>query len=284
MTVLVPLVVTLLSNIRGLSAADYHGGALREVDVRAMGWGESSARTICKNALMELHVREWGHGDRVAVLLHGMMGSSDSWWRVAPALADRGYRVLAIDLPGHGLSPRDVDLTVERAASAVVATAALWGGSAPTLAIGHSFGGLVLAAGIGELHPERTVLVDAPTSSRGGWDREEVRAEYEQDRRARTFEELRRTHPHYGEQDARVEARAAELFDPDTAAALASANGGSWPVPAGTIIIRAAPSDYVSDEAAELMRSKGVIIHDIPGAAHSIWYSHYDQFVALLLA
>ena len=88
------------------------------------------------------------------------------------------------------------------------------------------------AAAIGELHPERTVLADAPTSSRGGWNRDTVRAEYEQDRRARTFEELRRTRPHYSEQDACAEARAAELFDPDTAAASASANGGSWPVAA----------------------------------------------------
>jgi len=167
-----------------------------------------------------------------------------------------------------------------------VATAASWGGSAPSLAIGHSFGGLVLAAAIGELHPERAVLVDAPTSSRGGWNRDTVRAEYEQDRKARTFEELRQTRPHYSEQDARAEARAAELFDPDTAAASASAsaNGGSWPVTTGTIMIRAVPGDNVSDEAAELMRSNGVIVHDIPGAAHAIWYSHYDEFLALLPA
>ena len=72
-----------------------------------MGCRECSAQSICHSEVMELHVREWGHGDRVAVLLPGMMGSSDSWWRVAPTLADRGYHVLAIDLPGHGLSPKE---------------------------------------------------------------------------------------------------------------------------------------------------------------------------------
>lgn len=231
---------------------------------------------------MELHVREWGHGDRVATLLHGMMGSTDSWWRVTPSLVDRGYRVLAMDLPGHGRSPRDPGLTVERAASAVVTTAVARGGSAPVLAIGHSFGGLVLAASLPDLRPEHAVLVDAPTSSRGGRDRDEVRAEYEQGRRARTVDGLLRTHPHYNEQDARIEADAARLFDPDTAAAYASAPGGSWPAPAGTIVIRALPSSYVSDEAAAVMRSNGMIVHDLPGALHSVWYSHFDDFLALI--
>jgi pimeloyl-ACP methyl ester carboxylesterase len=233
---------------------------------------------------MELHVREWGQGDRVAILLHGMMGSSDSWGRVTPSLVDRGYRVLAMDLPGHGRSPRDPGLTIESAATSVVTTAVAHGGSAPALAIGHSFGGLVLAAALPELRPEHAVLVDAPTSSRGGWDRDEVRAEYEQDRRTRTFDGLLRTHPHYNEQDARVEADAAQLFDPDTAAASASAFGGSWPLPAGAVVVRAVPSDYVSDEAAAVMRSNGVIVHDFPGALHSVWFSHFEEFLKLIPA
>lgn len=231
---------------------------------------------------MQLHVREWGEGDRVALLLHGMMGSSESWWRVAPVLAKGGYRVLAMDLPGHGDSPRDAGLTVARAAAAVVETARMHDALSPSLALGHSYGGLVLAAAIQELCPKQVVLVDAPTASRGGWNREEVRAEYERDRLERTFEELRRTRPHYSEQDALAEARAAELFDPDTAAASAASTGGSWPLPAGATVIRTLPSDYVSDEAAALMRDDGVTVHDIPGAAHSVWYSHFDEFMALL--
>ena len=71
-----------------------------------------------------LNVIEAGEGDRVAVLLHGMMGSAESWHRVVPLLVERGFRVLALDLPGHGLSPRDPELTIETAADAVVATLA----------------------------------------------------------------------------------------------------------------------------------------------------------------
>lgn len=41
----------------------------------------------------------------VFVLVHGLAGSHINWWRVAPMLARRG-RVIALDLPGFGLTPR----------------------------------------------------------------------------------------------------------------------------------------------------------------------------------
>jgi pimeloyl-ACP methyl ester carboxylesterase len=42
----------------------------------------------------------------LALLIHGVTSSSRTWWRVAPELVQRGYRVLAVDLRGHGSSPR----------------------------------------------------------------------------------------------------------------------------------------------------------------------------------
>jgi pimeloyl-ACP methyl ester carboxylesterase len=42
----------------------------------------------------------------LALLIHGVTSSSRTWWRVAPVLVRRGYRVLAVDLRGHGESPR----------------------------------------------------------------------------------------------------------------------------------------------------------------------------------
>jgi pimeloyl-ACP methyl ester carboxylesterase len=47
------------------------------------------------------------------VLLHGMMSTGATWWRIGPALAGRGWAVDAIDLPGHGDWPptgRPLDL------------------------------------------------------------------------------------------------------------------------------------------------------------------------------
>src|SRR5439155_19606848 len=34
-------------------------------------------------------------------LLHGVMALADTWWRIGPALAARGWRVAAFDLAGH---------------------------------------------------------------------------------------------------------------------------------------------------------------------------------------
>jgi pimeloyl-ACP methyl ester carboxylesterase len=211
-----------------------------------------------------------------------MMGSAESWWRVAPLLVDRGYRVLALDLPGHGLSGRDTDLTVGRAADAVAGTVEAITAGAPALAIGHSFGGTVLAAAQERLRPDLAVYVDAPFASRGGWDRAEVVDEYERDRRARTYDDLRRSRPHYGEQDCVVEARAAERFDPATAAAVAAAPGGSWAPAPGSIVVRADPSSHVTPDQASELQGRGVEVRSIAGASHSVWYSHFDEFVAAL--
>lgn len=231
---------------------------------------------------MRLHIAASGNGPAVAVLLHGMMGSSESWWQLTPLLVERGYRVLAVDLPGHGLSDRDPRLTVPRAAEAVaVAVAAETPGRPPSLALGHSFGGLVLAAAAAALKPELAVYVDAPFRSRGGWNRADVAAEYERDRCARTEEGLA-ARPDYTATDRTVEARAAERFDPETAAAVAAAAGGTWLPGPGSIVIRPEPSNYIDADTAAELSAQGVHVRSIPGASHSIWRSHFDEFLAAL--
>lgn len=55
----------------------------------------------------EIAYRLEGHGPLI-VLVHGMAGSSATWNRVVPTLAER-YTVLALDLPGHGASAKPVD-------------------------------------------------------------------------------------------------------------------------------------------------------------------------------
>lgn len=251
------------------------GDALMVVSTAHIGF---RARVI----IVKLHAREWGHGERLAILLHGMMGSSGSWHRVGPVLAARGYRVIAFDLPGHGRSPRDAHLSIDGVVAAVIETAHHYSAKAPMLAVGHSYGGTVLAAARNQLQPETTVVVDAPTSARGGRDRDEAAARYAREARERSFDWLRATRPYYSEEDARIEAEAAKLFDPATAAAVSSAAGGSWPLPPGSVLIRPEPSLYVSDETAARLEASGVIVRGIAGAAHTVWYSHFDEFITAL--
>jgi pimeloyl-ACP methyl ester carboxylesterase len=54
--------------------------------------------------------REYGSGDRVLVLMHGLLMNSRMYGRIAPQIAERGNRVVCIDLLGHGQSDRPEDL------------------------------------------------------------------------------------------------------------------------------------------------------------------------------
>src|SRR3954469_12526750 len=58
-----------------------------------------------------LRVRSAGSGPAV-LLLHGHPRTHMTWWRVAPLLAARGFRVVCPDLPGYGQSrQREPDLS-----------------------------------------------------------------------------------------------------------------------------------------------------------------------------
>jgi pimeloyl-ACP methyl ester carboxylesterase len=55
--------------------------------------------------MAELATRQWGDAGPRAVLVHGVTAWSNTWWRIGPALAERGWAVTAVDLRGHGHSP-----------------------------------------------------------------------------------------------------------------------------------------------------------------------------------
>jgi pimeloyl-ACP methyl ester carboxylesterase len=116
----------------------------------------------------------------LAVLVHGVTSSSRTWWRVGPSLAERGYRVLAVDLRGHGASPRPGSrLPIADLAADVAETVAAESGSDPPgstrpaveLLVGHSLGALVALELVGA-HPglaRRLVLEDPPGSRSLDW-------------------------------------------------------------------------------------------------------------------
>ncbi len=52
----------------------------------------------------------YGEGERVLVLAHGLLMNRRMYARLAPALAERGTRVICVDLLGHGRSDRPEDL------------------------------------------------------------------------------------------------------------------------------------------------------------------------------
>jgi pimeloyl-ACP methyl ester carboxylesterase len=52
----------------------------------------------------------YGSGERVLVLVHGLLMNRRMFERLAPVLADRGNRVVCVDMLGHGRSDRPEDL------------------------------------------------------------------------------------------------------------------------------------------------------------------------------
>jgi pimeloyl-ACP methyl ester carboxylesterase len=108
-----------------------------------------------------------GEGEPV-VLVHGLSGSAANWVELLPELAER-YRVLAVDLPGHGRSVSPARRAGVGDFVAAVAAVVEHEEARPALLAGHSFGGLV-ALRLAQARPElvRGLLLVAPAGIASG--------------------------------------------------------------------------------------------------------------------
>jgi pimeloyl-ACP methyl ester carboxylesterase len=221
------------------------------------------------------------------LLLHGMGSSSGTWNAVGPALADRGYRVVAVDLPGHGRSPRDPRATVDNVVGSLLAAVE----PRPALAVGFSLGGLILSAAVDRLRPQRAVYVDIPLGAatvKPG--RAELLAGFTADRDATTVDNLRTVRPWWSAAETASEVEAAAQWDVPTAVALwASVLDHDFTPPTvdGTVttpslMVHADPSDSVRPDHLSGLAARGVRLHAVPGAGHTIWYGHLAEFLAAI--
>jgi len=55
---------------------------------------------------------EYGEGDRPLVLIHGLLMNRRMFDRLGPEMAERGNRVITLDLLGHGLSDRPPEMSL----------------------------------------------------------------------------------------------------------------------------------------------------------------------------
>src|SRR5258708_10580949 len=82
--------------------------------------------------------RDWGDPDgRSIVLVHGGAAHSRWWDHIAPMLTD-GWRVVAVDLSGHGDSDRRGPYSLATWARQGLAAVAETGAAAAAVGIGHS--------------------------------------------------------------------------------------------------------------------------------------------------
>ncbi|MGH3391851.1 MAG: alpha/beta fold hydrolase [Actinomadura sp.] len=228
--------------------------------------------------MTELYVHEWGTGDRVAVLVHGITSDHGSWWRFGPELADRGYHVYAPHLRGHGHSPRGPYSARAWADDLVKAVPAK-----PELAVGHSLGGLVLALAADRLRPRRAVYEDPawtlPATGGGQETAASFRAQH-----TWTLEQIRAFYPRWEPPAWEAKLAAVRRWDPATTEFVTSGFGRYDPAPptAPAMLMLADPSTLIVPERADELERAGFEVRVVKGAGHVIHNDDYPGFLEAL--
>ena len=217
-------------------------------------------------------VRGWGDpAGRAILLIHGVTSDAGIWWRIAPALAAAGYRVAAVDMPGHGRTAwrgrhRFADSAADLAS--FIRDAGL---DSPDLAVvGHSWGAMVTAqlpsAGV---RPRVLVLLDPPALTVAEL---EVLTREPTERRYETLAEatatVRASNPGWLDGDVDAKAGALTAFDADAVLSVLLQNG-DWDagmaalrepaaagVPVWLIRGEGATGGFIPDHAASAIRAQ----------------------------
>lgn len=234
----------------------------------------------------------------VAVLVHGITGWWRTWWRVGPALAERGWRVIAADLRGHGGSPPIVGAgTVEALADDLAVTIEALADLPLDLIVAHSLGAAVTME-LAHRRPgiaRRIALEDPPAQSRA--DDVEFQATLEREvlaARSAPEAEVRRElaeNPDWVEEDARQDVEGKAVCDVEGILASLRANTGVR-VTALAPTLRVPALYLVADEERSVLGAERArLIASLPPQAtavefasgHTIHRDRFDAYMASLL-
>jgi pimeloyl-ACP methyl ester carboxylesterase len=223
---------------------------------------------------MKLHIRRWGEGEHVVVLVHGTATDSRTWHRVAPKIAASGYRVMAADLRGHGLSPRgyySLRALADDLVDAVPARA--------DVVLGHSMGGALLALAVEALRPRCAVYAEpywnvraiTPPPAMDGFLRF----------KKMTAEQIASHNPRWAAEDVQAELAARACWDPRSLADLLRYDMPAPPERTdGSDLVLLAERPMVPLDVDGL-RDRGYGVTTIPNAGHNL---HHDNLPCFLNA
>ncbi len=112
-------------------------------DREGLDWPNRAASRFVSAGGLRWHIEDMGSGP-IALLLHGTGASTHSWRHFGPALASR-FRVISVDLPGHGFTeaPRASHLSLPQMAQSITALLNVLNVK-PDIGIGHSAGAAIL--------------------------------------------------------------------------------------------------------------------------------------------
>ena len=244
----------------------------------------------------------WGAPEaRPLLLIHGVTSSAATWWRVGPALAASGRRIVAVDQAGHGHTGhwrghyRFRDNAADIAAFARAADII----RDDLQVVGHSWGAMTAAAfPVTGFTPATIVLIDPAVLP---FERISLEASDPTQQPFDSFDDaiaaIREAEPTWTEGDVRAKAEAVIDLDFDAARSVLLDNG-DWdggmadlrePAAAGidTWLIRGDPAfgGYVDDTAAaafsDLLGRDHVLT--IPGSPHSPHRTHPVETTGAIL-
>jgi magnesium chelatase accessory protein len=132
-------------------------------------WPNRESSRFVRAGGFSWHVQEMGSGP-VLLLLHGTGASTHSWRALAPALATR-FRVVAMDLPGHGLTEAPASARMSLPGMAGAVRSLVQGLDVrPALVAGHSAGAAVALRMVldGAIAPRGVVALNGALKPFGG--------------------------------------------------------------------------------------------------------------------
>jgi pimeloyl-ACP methyl ester carboxylesterase len=230
---------------------------------------------------MKLYTREWGSGDRYAVLVHGVMSDSRNWRRVGPVLAARGYHVIAVDLRGHGHSPRAEEYSAALMAQDILDTVP----ARPELVIGHSLGGLTVSLAVERLDPQRAIYVDPAFSCpAANWFQRALAPAFLRTLARQSAARIAKRNPRWDPADVAIEVESFKAFDRAvlpvvvTPSAMRAPEAMSVP----SLVVLADNSHLVKPELADRLREDGYEVRIVPGSGHVINRDDHDGFMRAL--
>ena len=129
---------------------------------RELAWRQQAKQSWLDHPHGPLAVYQWGEGSETILLSHGWSGRGSQLGAFAEPLVKAGYRVIALDAPGHGQSPGK-STTLFKISEALYAVARHY---APIKAVvAHSFGAFALAYTLNhtDMQIGKAVCISTPT-------------------------------------------------------------------------------------------------------------------------
>ena len=237
---------------------------------------------------MQLAVRESsavpdGVARRTAVLIHGFMSDSRAWHRVTADLEQRGFRVLAVDLAGHGSSPRSRRYSPSRWAADVVDTLQPMLAAPPDLVMGHSLGGLVASLVADRLSPRTAIYIDPAFAFPRGVRGVVLKLLFAVAPRPRRSI-LVRLNPKWDSADVDIELAGLRDWDRRTLLGFADTRPLVPPstVLVPSLVVLAEKSWLVTASLAPALRMLGMTVETVPGTGHTVFRDDHARFLGVL--